>query len=193
MKVVDTIALKEWAVAIDALEAGEQIVIMRKGGIIEETRDFKLESNAFFLFPTYEHQKIELLKDVYQLRLESITQATDVQKVTVTLTSYAEVVADLEVNSQEELNRLFPYHIWTEYFAEERLKWKRAKPLHVLILRIFKLERPIELPILDEYNGCKSWISLKIELPEGVEMSPVLSETEFEAQNKLISELISHG
>jgi hypothetical protein len=191
MKVVDTIALKEWAVAIDALEAGEQIVIMRKGGMIEETRDFKLESNAFFLFPTYEHQKMELLKDEYQLRLENITKATETYKDTVTVTSYAEVAADLEVDSQEELNRLFPYHIWTEYFAEERLKWKRAKPLHVLILRIFKLARPIELPILEDYNGCKSWISLKMELPESIEMNPVLSETEFKARKSLITELLS--
>jgi hypothetical protein len=191
MKVVDKIALKEWAVAIDALEAGEQIVIMRKGGIIEETRDFKLESNAFFLFPTYEHQKMELLKDEYQPRLETIKKATETSKDTVTLTSYAEVYADLEVNSQAELNRLFPYHIWTEYFAEERLKWKRAKPLHVLILRIFKLARPIELPILAEYNGCKSWISLNMELPDSIEMNPVLSETEFKARNSLITELIS--
>jgi hypothetical protein len=191
MKGINPIALKEWAVAIDALEAGEQIVIMRKGGIIEETRDFQLQSNAFFLFPTYEHQKIELLKDVYQPRLETIIKATEALKDTVTLTSYAEVVADLEVNSQEQLNRLFPYHIWTEYFAEERLKWKRAKPLHVLILRVFKLDHPIELPMLVEYNGCKSWISLNMELPESIEMKSVLSEAEFTAQNSLITELMA--
>jgi hypothetical protein len=191
MKEVNAIALKEWAVVIDALEAGEQIVVMRKGGIIEETRDFQLESNAFFLFPTYEHQRTELLKDAYQPSLDEILKATEANTDIVVLTSYAEVVADLEVNSHEELNRLFPYHIWTEYFAEERLKWKRAKPLHVLILRVYKLEVPLKLPMLMEYNGCKSWIRLNMELPESLGMNPVLTETAFAAQNCLITGLIT--
>jgi hypothetical protein len=191
MKEVNTIALKEWAVAIDALEAGEQIIIMRKGGIIEETRDFQLESKAFFLFPTYEHQRTELLKDAYQPRLDQILKAKAADINTVTLTSYAEVAADLEVHTQEELHRLFPFHIWTEYFAEERLKWKRAKPLHILFLRVYQLEEPLEIPMLDEYNGCKSWIHLDIELPQRFRMKPILSETEFTAQNSLITALIS--
>ena len=57
------IALKEWAAAIKALENGTQIFIMRKGGIIEETRDFRVQSEAFYLYPTYEHQRKELLKE----------------------------------------------------------------------------------------------------------------------------------
>jgi hypothetical protein len=143
MKQANTIALKEWAIAIDALEAGEQIIIMRKGGIIEETRDFQLESSAFFLFPTYEHQKKQLLKAEYQPRLDQILDGMEASKASVTITSYAEAVLDIEVNSQEDLNRLFPFHIWTEHFAEERLKWKREKPLHVLVLRVYKLAVPL--------------------------------------------------
>lgn len=188
MKEINPIALKEWAVAIDALEAGEQIMIMRKGGIIEETRDFQVESQAFFLFPTYEHQKSNLLKEAYQPRLEQILNEVIAHKTTVTLTSYAEVFADLEVNSQEELNQLYPFHIWTEHFAEERLKWKRNKPLHVLILRVYRLDVPLEIPLLDEYNGCKSWIKLNAELHENIIMNPVISETEFLAQSLRISQ-----
>jgi hypothetical protein len=189
MKSVHPIALKEWAVAVDALETGKQIIILRKGGIIEETRDFQLESNAFFLFPTYEHQKKELLKDAYQPRLDQILKETDAKEAKVVITSYAEATVDIEVNSQEELNRLFPFHIWTEYFAEERLKWKRTKPLHVLILRVYKLEEALELPILPEYNGCKSWISLNVELSEGISKNPVLSDEEFSRQKtKIMSE-----
>jgi hypothetical protein len=187
MKEINPIALKEWAVAIDALEAGEQIIIMRKGGIIEETRDFQVESQAFFLFPTYEHQKSKLLKEAHQPRLEQILNDVNTNKTTVTLTSYAEVIADLEVNSQEELDQLYPYHIWTEHFAEERLKWKRDKPLHVLILRVFRLDKPLEIAILDEYNGCKSWISLNVELQKNITMKPVLSNDEFLTQSSRIS------
>jgi hypothetical protein len=186
MKSNHPIALKEWAIAVDALEAGQQIIILRKGGIIEETRDFQLESNAFFLFPTYEHQKKELLKHAYQPRLDQILDETDAKEAKVRITSYAEATADIEVNSQEELNRLLPFHIWTEYFAEERLKWKRTKPLHVLILRVYKLEEALALPILPEYNGCKSWISLNIELSTGISKRPVLSDEEFSRQKSQI-------
>jgi hypothetical protein len=181
------IALKEWAVAVDALETGEQIMIMRKGGIIEETRDFQLESNAFFLFPTYEHQKKELLKDAYQPRLDQILDETDAKEAKVLITSYAEAAADIEVTSQEELDRLFPFHIWTEHFAEERLRWKRTKPLHILILRVYKLEKAVELPVLPEYIGCKSWISLKMKLAEGISKSPVLSDEEFSRRKAMIT------
>ena len=34
------IALKEWAVAVKALDRGEQIMLLRKGGIREEGKDF---------------------------------------------------------------------------------------------------------------------------------------------------------
>jgi hypothetical protein len=186
MKRIHPIALKEWAIAVDALETGQQIIILRKGGIIEETRDFQLESDAFFLFPTYEHQKKQLLKDAYQPRLDQILNQTDAKEAKVLITSYAEATADIEVNSQEELNRLLPFHIWTEYFAEERLKWKRTKPLHVLILRVYKLEQALELPILPEYNGCKSWIGLNVELSQGISRSPVLSDEEFSRKKSQI-------
>jgi hypothetical protein len=191
MKKVNAIALKEWAVAIDVLAAGEQIILMRKGGIIEETRDFQLESKAFFLFPTYEHQRPELLKDTFRPRLEQLLKTMPANNNTVTLTSYAEVIADIEVYSQEELHRLYPLHIWTEYFAEERLKWKKDKPLHILILRVYKLGVPLELPMLTEYDGCKSWIRLNLQLSENIDMNPVMTETEFITQNSLITELMS--
>jgi hypothetical protein len=191
MEESQTIALKEWAIAIKALEAGEQIVILRKGGIIEETRDFRLESNAFLLYPTYEHQKKELLKSAYQPQLDQILKESNPQATSVKITSYAEVTADIEVNNQEELNRLFPMHIWTEHFAEDRLHWKRTKPLHVLILRVYTLEDPLEIPVMAEYNGCKSWIRLHTELPEAISLKPVLSETEFTLQSEQIKYLLS--
>ena len=57
------VALKEWAVTIKALTEGKLIMLLRKGGISEETRDFQLVSPAFYLLPAYEHQKPELLKE----------------------------------------------------------------------------------------------------------------------------------
>ena len=50
-------ALKEWAVAVKALGRGEQTLILRKGGIHRDDRDFRLVDPEFLLFPTYLHQK----------------------------------------------------------------------------------------------------------------------------------------
>ena len=59
---VSDIALKEWAVAVKSLGRGEQIIALRKGGIHREDRDFRFVHPEFLLFPTYEHQKAELIK-----------------------------------------------------------------------------------------------------------------------------------
>ena len=52
-------ALKEWAVTIAALAAGDQVLIVRKGGIGEKR--FELPHPRFYLFPTFAHQRPELV------------------------------------------------------------------------------------------------------------------------------------
>ncbi len=53
-------ALKEWAVAVRALEKGDTTLVVRKGGIREKA--FAVEDSRFLLLPGYEHQRPELLK-----------------------------------------------------------------------------------------------------------------------------------
>ncbi|KRE57539.1 DUF1802 family protein [Paenibacillus sp. Soil750] len=175
-------ALKEWASAVKALEAGSQIFIMRKGGIVEETRDFQVESNDFFLYPTYEHQRKELLKEQYRGIIDETLVNWSTQDTHVTINSFARMVEDIEVSDQEKLNQLFPFHIWTENFTEERLKWKRKNPLHIMILRVYTLKEPIQIEIEQAYIGCKSWIQLQALVPDDSGMTPVLNEEEFNAQ-----------
>ena len=57
-------ALKEWAVVVKALEDGEQYILFRKGGILDP--GFSVESSEFLLFPTFEHQTKEYLKENYK-------------------------------------------------------------------------------------------------------------------------------
>ena len=45
------IGLKEWAVTSDALGRGDQILMLRKGGIREDGRHFKIEHDSFLLYP----------------------------------------------------------------------------------------------------------------------------------------------
>jgi len=51
------IAFKEWAIVVDALGRGEQIIILRKGGIAEAGGVFRVEHDRFWLYPTYAHQQ----------------------------------------------------------------------------------------------------------------------------------------
>lgn len=182
-------ALKEWASAINALEAGRQIMVMRKGGIVEETRRFELKSPAFYLYPTYEHQRKELIKSSDHFYVEESLADWVPEASTIRLTAYAEVTQDLEIRDQGMLDRLHDFHMWTADFAEDRLKWKRKDPLHVLILRVYRLKEPMEIPVLPEYNGCRSWISI----PNGsvpCEMTPVVDVADFDEQVQKINETL---
>ncbi|MNC27688.1 hypothetical protein D3C75_758690 [compost metagenome] len=154
---------------------------MRKGGIVEETRDFQVESHHFYLYPTYEHQKRELLKENEQHAVDETLANWSADTRSVELTAYADVVEDIEVLDQEQLDRLSGFHIWTDTFAEERLKWKKKNPLHVLLLRVYQLEEPVSVPIRPDYLGCKSWVEIADSIPE-VKKTPVLTDGEFARQ-----------
>ncbi|MBC8080971.1 MAG: DUF1802 family protein [Gorillibacterium sp.] len=174
----ETFALKEWAVIVKALTDGKQLLLMRKGGIAEETKDFQLESRSFYLYPTYEHQRIELLKDEYQSELVKLLEDWNPDDARVEIGCRAEVVEDIEIRSQEELDKLSSFAIWTESFSEERLKWKKKQPLHLLLLRVYNLKEPVRIPIKPEYGGCKSWVSIDVDL-RGHEEIAVLDDIIF--------------
>ena len=74
---VSDLALKEWAVAVKSLGRGEQVLILRKGGIHREDRDFRLVHPNFLLYPTYEHQKAELIKPEVHTALEETRLESD--------------------------------------------------------------------------------------------------------------------
>ena len=62
-------ALKEWAIAINALETGKTIMLLRKGGIREKGGSFRVAHNRVLLYPTYEHQQAVMLKADYCIKL----------------------------------------------------------------------------------------------------------------------------
>ncbi len=183
-----TIALREWAVAVRALETGRQVIVLRKGGIAEETREFRLESPKFYLFPSFEHQRPNLVIPEVSGAVEETQAEAALTPGFVTVTSFAEVAEELEVTDAETLKRLEGLHIWTEDYAEERLKWKKTKPLHVLVLRVYRLDEPQTIPLREEYGGCKSWIQLQ-DLNVS-SMIPVLDDEQFRRQSEIVGKRI---
>ena len=150
-------ALKEWAVAVRALERGETALVVRKGGIREKA--FAVPQTRFLLLPGYEHQRPGLLKDEYRGLMDGIPDLAD--DGPLRFSSFAEVEGVYEISEAEELSALDPHHMWSSEYAESRFRWRPKKPLTVLVLRAYVLPEMVELPYRDEYGGCKSWIGLQ--------------------------------
>jgi hypothetical protein len=149
--------LKEWAVAVRALELGETALVVRKGGIREKA--FAVANRRFLLLPGFEHQRPELLKPGYRRLLRGIPDLTD--DGPLRFASFAEVRGAYEISEPGSLAAIDPYHIWTPEYAESRFLWRPKKPLTVLVLRVYLLPTPVELPYSEAYGGCKSWIELE--------------------------------
>ena len=75
--------------------------------------------------------------------------------------------------------------MWTPDYAEKRLSWKRHHPLHVLLLRTYRIPRPVTVKVRDDYGGCRSWLEITRDLP--FEGTPVLSDEEFERASEEIA------
>jgi hypothetical protein len=150
------LALKEWAIAVDALTQGNMILLLRKGGIREQR--FFVEKEKFWLYPTYEHQKPHLLKTSYSQQVESV--ATGWHPEAVPMKGWAEMTHCFQVTDDAAIAALEPFHIWNPQFVKERLHWKPQQPLSILLLRVYVLRSPQLIPYCPEYGGCKSWIEL---------------------------------
>jgi hypothetical protein len=158
-----TQALKEWQVAIDALTAGQTILLLRKGGIQEAEAKFTVKAREVILYPTTEHQKPELLKPQYREPQYS-KQANAIEPgwhpETVTIKSWAQITDIGSISDLETVENLLPYHIWNGQFVRDRLQWKPRQPLYLLLLRVYRLV-PQSIAYDRDYGGCRSWITLK--------------------------------
>jgi hypothetical protein len=188
---VSSIALKEWAVAVNALSQGRQIMLLRKGGIHRDDKDFRIVHPEFLLFPTYTHQLPELLKDQYHPQLAESLEQDDVDGL-VTISAWAEVTDIVEIWDEEPLARVSPHHIWSDDYAQKRLHWRPRHPLMVALVRVYRLRQPQALPVLDAYEGCKSWVDLGQDVPLG-QMEPVLPEAEYKAAADAIKRALGDG
>ena len=171
------LALKEWAVTVRALAQGTQVLLLRKGGIHETDKDFRVIHPEFLLYPTYEHQREDLLKAGYQADLRQVLEEPR-QDNQITFTHWAKVEETIQVSEQDKADDLSPYHIWTNEYAQSRLRWKPMLPLSVLLLRVYSLENPVNVPYLPEYTGCTSWVDVLDRVSLG-RLQPVLNDEEF--------------
>ncbi|MBT9310769.1 DUF1802 family protein [Leptothoe kymatousa] len=169
-------ALKEWSVAVDALMQGQTILLLRKGGIREVGKQFQVPHRHVWLYPTYEHQKNHLLKSDWAERVTPVAPGWHPNQVT--LQAWAEVVHVWTVDTLDAVNALLPFHIWNDQFVAERFRWQPTQPLHLLLLRTYRLMAPISMDWQSSYGGCRSWLTLENAL-ETMPSTPVLDDSMF--------------
>src|SRR5713101_5627440 len=128
------IAFKEWAIVVDALGRGAQIIILRKGGISEGRGGFKVEQERFLLFPTLFHQQRESVIDLAQGRYDEISRSFP-KADRIRIEFYAEVVDWRELTSLQDAQRLRGQHIWRDEVIAERFEWGRKKDIHAMAVR----------------------------------------------------------
>ena len=174
------VAFKEWAVTIRAFDRGDQILLLRKGGIHEDGKDFRVIHPEFLLYPTYEHQREDLLKPERQPALAELLAGAS-PSGSIAFNHWARVEEVIEVDAQERVGDLSPYHIWTDEYAQSRLRWKPMLPLSILLLRVYRMERPVTVPYLKEYGGCTSWVEILPRVDLGL-LEPVLDDAQFRRQ-----------
>src|ERR1044072_3477592 len=105
------IAFKEWAIVVDALGPGGQILVFRKGGISEGRKGFQVEHSEFLFFPTLFHQQRESVLPAAQMRFAQI--APDLPDSTILRLQYfARVIDWRKLESAELAERLRGQHIW---------------------------------------------------------------------------------
>jgi hypothetical protein len=179
-------ALKEWATVVQALEAGEQTVLLRKGGILEAASGFVVESKKFLLFPTFEHQSLDNLKPQFHKYLDYVKQnkPTDGQNI---ITSYAEVLAEADLSSEQKIDQLSEFHIWSDSYIKTRVNWMPQKATKAVFLRTYKVPSVV-IPQKEEYHGCKSWIDINAKLDSG---KPVLGEAELHSRLEKFMEIVN--
>ena len=162
--------LKEWSNVIDALGRGEQIILIRKGGIADA--DFGVEAERFYLYPTYFHQG------------ESDARPA------VTITHWCEVVKTWRVSDAAVLERLASVVSIPRETLETRYRFRADQAPHVIAVRTWKLAAPADVPFAEDYAGCRSWISIDPQID--VEGSvAVLTDDELAERIASIDRLIS--
>jgi hypothetical protein len=165
-------ALKEWSNVVAALGRGEQVVLVRKGGIADPS--FGVDAERFYLYPTYFHQ------------------GESENRPEVTITHWCEVVKSWSVREAEHLDRLAPLVVLPRETLDARYRFRPDQALYVIAVRTYALAQPATVRFRGEYGGCRSWVSVDEEIDiDG--STPVLSEAELQGKIAEAEQAVGNG
>lgn len=176
-------AFKEWAVICEALGAGLQSVIIRKGGLAEGKAGFAFRHDEFLLFPTWFHEQLEKTT----LPPDTVVPEEPGEELEVRYTATIEWSGLL--SDWQRVSRLRALHVLRDSVVEERYRYRETEGVQVAFVRVYRLDPPIRLRNEKRYGGCRSWIDLPE--VEGSVLVSVISDEEHQRRRKLLEELLS--
>jgi hypothetical protein len=170
ISVLPACGFKEWSLVCDALGAGAQSLILRKGGIHEGRGGFWWKHDRFFLFPTHFHEQ----RASFRWGADGGESPAPMEGAGHRLTLFAEVVEKTQLTEWERVEALRPWHYWTEEAIRERFDYTEQAGISVAVLRVWRLAEVWEFPDEAKFGGCRSWLDLP-EVPEAG-LVPVLDD-----------------
>jgi hypothetical protein len=169
-KIPNHTALKEWASIIEALGRGDQVVLIRKGGLADQS--FGVEASRFYLFPTNYHD------------------AGGAEPRHVRITHWAEAVKTWQIRDVEMLQRLETLTILDREVIDTRYRFRPDQAINVIAVRAYKLATPADVAMKPEYAGCKSWVSVDEEIDIDGSL-PALRDDEMQSRIAAIDALLT--
>jgi hypothetical protein len=169
-KIANHTALKEWASVIDALGSGAQIVLIRKGGLADQS--FGVEAQRFYLFPTNYHD------------------AGGGEPKHVRITHWADAVKTWQIKDAAMLPRLDALTILDSDAIETRYRFRPDQAITVIAVRAYRLANPADVVMKPEYSGCRSWVSIDEEIDIDGSVAALSDET-LDAQINAIDRLLA--
>ena len=168
----------------------------------------KLGDEPFFLYPTFEQQRMDLIRGSHQPELrraleEGVWPDGDpplhalgrpgavAQPDRVRIRAWAEVAATWTITDPRMVLELSPFHVWTPDYAVKRLAWRRRQPLSVVLLRTHRIPRPVTVRVKDDFGGSSPFVEIARELP--FEGTAVLAPSEFDRAHEEITRIVEAG
>lgn len=142
-------ALKERAGVLNALIDGTQTVLVR-----HPTLDPGPIDDRFVCYPAYTHQEPDRYQPQYE---EYYHRASAKPDDGIPIRAVAEVVEEHTV-PVDHLDRLARHYVYTPEGLRD--KYDPDDALHVLLLRVSRLDAPQLIDEQGSYRGCRAWISL---------------------------------
>lgn len=179
------VGFKEWSGVCAALASGRQTLILRKGGIAEEGGRFTPEHGVFWLYPTRIHEAQQGLRE------EPVAEDTPADASVVPIRSLAVVDSVHLIEREDELDRLEPFHVWTDETVHKRFHYRRPG-LWVLSVRVWNRPGAEVIRPTVEQLGCKTWVQLESSISTDGLTSALEDVAWQTARERLIAAIRSH-
>jgi hypothetical protein len=176
-------AFKEWSLVCDALGAGAQSIILRKGGIHEGRGGFWWKHDRFHLFPTHFHeQRTHFPWDGPGAEFEPAPDAGH------RLTLVAAIDFKIQITRWEDVAALRDYHFWTEAALRDRFEYSENAGISMAFVRVYRREEVWALADEPRFGGCRSWLDLPA--PTASVEQAVLDDAEHERRREALRDLL---